>query len=146
LQYRFEVETPMPSKADIRFVQRVNKERVAQADMEAVLSEIATIPAEDRCFTAGAAAMMRALPNERSGDYRAALMFRLEAMQHYLTDHPEVAGLSKLDTDGGILIPEWTIAAACKCAMHPDDGNRVKFEPEEFRLAALNATEPEGSA
>jgi hypothetical protein len=98
--------------SDQQFVERLNKEKIAPSDMVALLEQIDLISRDERSYEAGFIAMMKALPY-RSPDYRMALMFRLEAMQRYLTEQPDVHGLMKPDADGAILIADWTIVAAC---------------------------------
>ena len=47
-------------------------------------------------------------------------------------------GLAKPGNKKGmVLIPEWTLAAACRCKMVGTDKHRVSFDIEEFRVAAI---------
>ena len=131
--------------SDKQFVERLNREKIAPSDMGALLEQMDLIPRDKRSYEAGVIAMMKALPH-RSPDYRMALMLRLEAMQRYLTEQPDVRGLMRPEADGAILIADWTIVAACKCEMLPGENGRVRFDDIVFKRAAMKATAPEGRA
>ena len=131
--------------SDKQFVERLNKEKIAPSDMVALLEQIDLVPRDERSYETGVIAMMKALPH-RSPDYRMALMFRLEAMQRYLTEQPDVRSLMKPEADGAILIADWTIVAACECEMLPDGNGRVRFDDIVFKRAAMKAIAPEGRA
>jgi hypothetical protein len=135
----------MTSKADRAFIRRVNAQTVDPKDMGAVLLAADELEPEHRCFEAlvGVAAD---LLSHRSMDYTMALMFRLEALNVILKDL-DMPGLANPgDNEGAILVPEWSVVAACKCKLIAEGKTRVSFDVEEFRTAAINAAPAEGSA
>lgn len=130
---------------DEQFVERLNREKVAPSDMGALLEEMDLVPRSRSSYEAGVIAMLKVLP-DRSPDYRMALMLRLGAMHRFLTERPDIRGLMKPETDGGIFIADWTMVAACECEMLPDGNGHVRFDDIVFKRAAMKATEPEGRA
>lgn len=136
----------MATKHDAAFIARVNKPIIDPEDMETVLHAASELEPHRRCFEALVGITVNLL-SHRSIDYRVSLMFRLEALNEVLRKLDDMPGLAKAgDEEGQILIPEWSIAAACKCKMITGKKNRISFDVEEFRTSAMVAATAEGTA
>jgi hypothetical protein len=121
----------------------LNRVSIDAGDMETVLVEMRRMPADDCSFEA-VVDLIRKLSPKKSADYPLAMALRLHALAVALED--PIPGLVRASGEGAPLIARWAIAAACRCDLVPLDEQPAAFDPTQFRVAAMNAVVPAGTA